>query len=79
MEREIIIKRTRSVIDTILKSPGFEWRDEMTAEDIKGWDSLSHMLIITEIEKEFGIRFKLKELNKMDNLGALITLIASKL
>jgi len=40
---------------------------------------LTHMVIITEIEKTFQIKFKLKELNKLNNLGSLIELIESKL
>jgi acyl carrier protein len=36
------------------------------------------MLLISEIEKEFDIKFKLKELNKMKNVGDLITIILTK-
>jgi acyl carrier protein len=46
---------------------------------VEGWDSLTHMVILTEIEKEFGIQFKLKEINKLKNMGNLIELITSKL
>ena len=37
------------------------------------------MLIISEIEKKFDIKFKLKELNKINNLGNLLQLIESKI
>ena len=37
------------------------------------------MLIITEIERKFAIQFKLKELNKLNNLGSLLKLINSKI
>jgi acyl carrier protein len=49
------------------------------ARDVEGWDSLTHMEIITEIEAVFNIKFKLKDLNKLKNLGTLIELIESKL
>ena len=48
-------------------------------EDIDNWDSLSHMILISEIESTFSIKFKLKELNKMHNVGDLINFIISKL
>lgn len=79
MEREEIVSRVRLVVVSVLKHNDFEMRDDLTAKDVDGWDSLSHMTIITEIEKDFGIRFKLKELNKLKNMGTLIELIESKL
>ena len=52
--------------------------DEMTAADVDGWDSLSHIMIISSIEKRFKIRFKLKELNSLNNLKGLVDLIILK-
>lgn len=78
MERTEISQRVRSVVVSVLKHENFEMRDDLTAKDVEGWDSLSHMTIITEIEKDFGIRFKLKELNKLKNMGSLIELIESR-
>ena len=53
--------------------------DELTAKDVDGWDSLSHMMIITKIEEKFNIRFKLRDLNKLKNMGALVSVIKSKI
>jgi acyl carrier protein len=63
----------------VLKHENFEINDELSATDVDGWDSLTHMLIITDIEELFGVKFKLKELNKLNNLGNLIDLVISKL
>lgn len=52
--------------------------DSLTASDVDNWDSLTHMILISEIEKEFGIKFKLKELNKMNDVGSLIGIVTSK-
>jgi acyl carrier protein len=78
MERQEIISRLRQIITRVLKHENFEMRDDLTARDVDGWDSLSHMNIITEIENDFSIRFKLKELNKLTNMGNLLDLIQSK-
>lgn len=51
----------------------------MTANDVDGWDSLSHVNLITTIEAKFGIRFSQKELLKQKNVGDLITDIDRKL
>lgn len=51
----------------------------MTANDVAKWDSFSHMLMITAVEESFGIKFKLKDLNKMKQVGDLVQIIESKL
>lgn len=79
MNREKIKEIVKGILTSALKHQEFEIIDSMAAKDVKGWDSLSHMLIIAEIEKKFNIKFKLKELNKLTNMGTLLDLIESKL
>lgn len=78
MEKQEVIDKIRNILVTILKHENFEMKDELSAAEVDGWDSLTHMIIITEIEKVFQIKFKLKELNRVSNLGGLIELIQSK-
>ncbi|QLG46692.1 acyl carrier protein [Costertonia aggregata] len=79
MNRDQIVHTIRQTLADILEHDDFSIHDELTAKDVDGWDSLSHMLIITQIEKEFGIKFKLRDLNKLKNMGSLIEVIQSKL
>lgn len=50
-----------------------------TANDVDGWDSLSHVNLITTIEAKFSIRFTQKELLKHRNVGDLLADIDRKL
>jgi len=50
-----------------------------TANDVDGWDSLSHVNLITTIEARFNIRFTQKELLKQRNVGDLMADIERKL
>jgi acyl carrier protein len=78
MERKEIIEKLKTILVSVLKHEDFEMKEELTAADVDGWDSLSHMMIITAIEKEFDIRFKLRDLNKLQNLRSLVALIQAK-
>ena len=78
MTREEIIPRIARTLTSVLGHDNFELHDELVASQVEGWDSLTHMMIITGIEKEFGIKFKLKEINKLKNMGSVIELILSK-
>ena len=78
MDKNEIKDKIRVILIRILKHENFVMEDKLSATDVEGWDSLSHMMIITEIEKEFEIRFKLKELNKMNNMADLVELVDIK-
>ena len=78
MENENIMLQLTQIFRKELGNNTLVLTDELTAADVDNWDSLSHMLLINEIESEFGIKFKLKELNKMHNIGDLINFITVK-
>jgi acyl carrier protein len=50
----------------------------MSAKDVERWDSLTHLSMISSVEETFGIKFKLKELIGMKNVGDLLRLIEAK-
>jgi acyl carrier protein len=51
---------------------------EMTANDVDGWDSLSHVNLIVAVEARFNIRFSQKELLTFRNVGDLLNSIERK-
>jgi acyl carrier protein len=79
MDKSDVSEKVKQIVVSVLKHENFEMRDDLTAADVDGWDSLTHMNIITEIEESFNTKFKLKELNKLKNMGTLIELIQSKI
>ena len=79
MTREEIISKLTVIFHEVFNDENIVLRDDMTAHDVEKWDSLTHMLMITKVEETFGIRFKLKELNKLKQVGDLIEIIGSKL
>jgi acyl carrier protein len=78
MERNQIIEQVKNILKSVLNHDNFEMTETLSAADVDGWDSLTHMMIIAEVEKTFSITFKLKELNKMKDLGDMVDLIISK-
>jgi acyl carrier protein len=51
---------------------------EMTANDIDGWDSLSHVNLIMAIEARFNLKFTRKELSSFKNVGDIMDCVKSK-
>lgn len=79
METSLVKEKIKDVLISVLDHNNFEMRDDLTAKDVDGWDSLSHMMIISKIEEMFNIKFKLRDLNKLKNMGSLVQVIQSKL
>ncbi|MCU4166222.1 acyl carrier protein [Carboxylicivirga caseinilyticus] len=79
MDRSDVYEKLTGIFRKVLSNDSLEISDELTANDVENWDSLSHMLLITEVEETFSIKFRLKELNKMHNVGEMVDIIISKL
>lgn len=79
MNRNEIVEKLTLVFHEVFNDNTIVLRDDMTAADVENWDSLTHMLMITKVEEVFGIKFKLKELNKLKMVGDLISTIEVKL
>ena len=78
MEKQEIIEKITVIFREVFSDNNIVINDEMTANDVENWDSLTHMLMITKVEEEFGIKFKLKELNKLKQVGDIVSLLLEK-
>ncbi len=72
MKREEIIEKLTAIFHEVFNDNTIVLTDEMTAADVENWDSLTHMLMISTVEERFGVRFKLKELNKLKKTGDIV-------
>lgn len=79
MNRNEIVENLTNVFHEVFNDNSIVLRDDMTAADVENWDSLTHMLMITKVEEVFGIKFKLKELNKLKMVGDLVSVVEGKL
>lgn len=73
-----VIAQLEPIFHLVFDDDSICLRPEMTADDVDGWDSLSHVNLIVAIEGHFGIRFSQKELLTFRNVGDLMNSIAAK-
>ncbi|MCF8381825.1 MAG: acyl carrier protein [Bacteroidales bacterium] len=78
MEKTDVVTRLTIVFKNVFDNEALVLKDDLTANDVDNWDSLTHMILISDIEKEFEVKFKLKELNKMRNVGDMVDLLLQK-
>ncbi|HEX4610382.1 MAG TPA: acyl carrier protein [Urbifossiella sp.] len=77
-----IAPRLQTIFRDVFDDPTLTLRDEMTAADVDGWDSLNHVNLVIAIERAIGVKFAMAEISKMkepgQNVGSLIRLIETK-
>jgi len=52
---------------------------ELSAKDVPDWDSFKQIEIIIAAEERFGIKFRTREMDSLNNVGDLVRLISSKI
>lgn len=79
MDENKILEILQTVFQNFFNTDHIELTVFSSAKNIDPWDSLNHMSLMGEIEKEFKIEFEFFELMDFQNVGDLIKNISSKL
>lgn len=74
-----IQQRLCEIFRMVFSNPEISISAETTANDIEGWDSLSHITLITAVEVLFNIKFTNKEIMTLRNVGEMVQTINIKL
>jgi len=51
---------------------------ELSAKDVKGWDSFKQIEIIMATEEKYGIKFTTRELDSLQNVADLVRVVTAK-
>lgn len=78
MEKKEILATLNGIFSEALKDPNLTLEENMSAKDVDGWDSITNMIIISEIEKHYNIRFKFRDIMRIKDVGGLCDAIIDK-
>ena len=73
-----ILAGLTSVFREVFDDDELELKPEMTADDIDGWDSLTHIRLILSVQKAFSIKFSPVDMSRLQTVGDLIALTRNK-
>lgn len=73
-----IYARLNEVFQDVFDDDSIIVDEHTTAADIEDWDSLSHITLISSVEDEFRMKFSMKEVVEMKNVGEMATLVAAR-
>ncbi|MGA2046568.1 MAG: acyl carrier protein [Terracidiphilus sp.] len=78
MDEPQIYARLAEILQDVFDDESIEVTPQLTAKDVDGWDSLTHIRLILTVEKAFKIKFTTSEIGKLENVGDLVALIKAR-
>lgn len=74
MTRQEIFEKLNEIFSDVFDE-SITVTDATTSADIEDWDSLTHITLISEVEDAFGIKFSMKDVLGMKNVGEMADII----
>lgn len=73
-----MLKQIQLVFRNVFQDNGIVITEKTSAKDIKMWDSLTHLELISAIEETFQIQFSFAEVMKFNTVGDMMSAIEKK-
>lgn len=78
MSNSEIFDRLNEVFRDVFDDGSITVGADTMAADIDGWDSLIHITLMQAIEDEFNIKFAMKEIVSLKNVGDMVSIISGR-
>ena len=78
MDEARIYEKLTQIFRDVFQEDNLVLAPELTADDVEGWDSMSHVRLVISVERAFALKFSASEVGMLKNVGDLVSLIKSK-
>jgi acyl carrier protein len=78
METAEIYQEFTKIFHDVFNDDSIVVRPDLAANDVEGWDSLSHIRLVLTVERSFGVKFSASEISKLKSVAGLVDLVRSK-
>lgn len=78
MDEADIYTKLTTVFYDVFDDDSMNVTSSLSARDVDGWDSLTHIRLMVTVEKAFKVKFSTPEIGKLENVGDLVALIRSR-
>jgi acyl carrier protein len=78
MNRDEVLAKLQGIFDDVFLEP-VTLTPALTAKEVPEWDSLLHISLVVAVEKAFGIRFRVGEVEATHNVGEFAELISKRI
>ena len=78
LDQRPVMAELADVFRTVFDDPEIAITEATCADDVPGWDSMTHIALVVETECRFGVTFAAVELDSLRRVGDLARLIEAK-
>ena len=78
MDARDVFARLDRVFQDVFDDSSIRVNPQTTADDIEDWDSLEHITLISAVEREFCMKFKMGEISSMKNVGEMAQIVMER-
>lgn len=78
MDEPQIYEQLGKIFQDVFDEDAITVTPELSAKDVDGWDSVTHIRLMLTVERAFKIKFSAPEIGKLANVGDLVTLIKGR-
>jgi acyl carrier protein len=78
MDTATIEATLSEIMREVLDDPSITLSADTVATDVPGWDSMTNITFVVEVERRFGVKFKTAEIEEMHNVGDMVKMIRAK-
>lgn len=71
------MKKLSKVVSKVFKIKSNRITDNTSPITVRKWDSFGGLLLVTEIEKAFGVKFSMKEILSIKDIGSIKKILKS--
>mgnify|MGYP001088357691 FL=1 len=79
MSRQEVFDEVQKIFQAVFDDDELMISDSTNSDDIEDWNSLEHINLIIAMEKRSQLKFDIKEVGKLKDVGEMIDLIERKL
>ena len=62
------MKRVEAILSKVLELDENEIRDETSQDNVETWDSFNSLMLVSELENNFNVRFTMQEVTIMKSV-----------
>ncbi len=78
MNKKEAMERLTAIFRDVFDDDEIVLTETTSAKDIEDWDSLEHINLIAAVEKAFKMRFTMKEVSGMKNVGEMADIVCER-
>ena len=79
MTKQEIFEKIQNIFRNVFDNSEMKIENSSNSSNVENWDSLNHINLVVAIQKEFRIKFDLKEIQSFKNVGEMVDLVEKKI